>query len=99
LLCLVYVMVESFRRYFDKTGRIWAELNRNSYGVYIIHVIVIGVFGTLLLNLSLPALVKYPLLILLTYVASNLVVLGYRSLVQGMKSRNREAASLSVDAV
>jgi fucose 4-O-acetylase-like acetyltransferase len=99
LLCLVYMMVESFRRYFDKTSRIWAELNRNSYGVYIIHVIVIGVFGTLLLNLSLPALAKYPVLFVLTYVASNLVVLGYRSLVQGMKSRSRDAASLSADAV
>ncbi|MEJ2601138.1 MAG: acyltransferase family protein, partial [Anaerolineales bacterium] len=97
LLCLVYVMLESFRRYFDRTGRIWAELNRNSYGVYIIHVIVIGVFGTLLLNMSLPALVKYPILIVLTYTISNLVVLAYRSLVQGMKSRSREAASLSTD--
>jgi fucose 4-O-acetylase-like acetyltransferase len=99
LLCLLYVMIESFRRYFDKTGRIWSGLNRNSYGVYIIHVIVIGVFGTLLLNLNLPALVKYPVLILLTYVTSNLVVLGYRSLVQAVKSRSRKAPSLSADAV
>ncbi len=67
LLCMLYLMIETFWRYFDKTGRIWSELNRNSYGVYIIHVIVIGVFGTLLLNLNLPALVKYPMLIVLTY--------------------------------
>ena len=86
LLCLLYVMIESFWRYLDKTGRIWSELNRNSYGVYIIHVIVIGVFGTLLLNLNLPALVKYPLLILSTYLVSNLVVSLYRSLVQTLKS-------------
>ena len=99
LLCLVYVIVESFRRYFDKAGRFWSELNRNSYGVYIIHVIVIGVFGTLLLNLDLPALVKYPVLILLTYTTSNLVVLGYRSLVQAMKSRSGKVPSLPADAV
>jgi fucose 4-O-acetylase-like acetyltransferase len=80
LLCLVYVLVETFRRYFDRTGRIWGELNRNSYGVYIIHVILIGVFGTLLLNLSLPALLKYPILIVLTYVTSNLLVSVYRNL-------------------
>ncbi len=78
LLCLLYLMIETFRRYLDKTNRIWSELNKNSYGVYIIHVIVIGVFGTLLLNLNLPALVKYPLLIVLTYGASNLVVSLYR---------------------
>lgn len=82
LLCMLYLMVETFWRYFDKTGRLWGELNRNSYGVYIIHVIMIGVFGTLLLNLNLPALVKYPLLIVSTYVVSNLVVSLYRSLVQ-----------------
>ena len=87
LICLLYVMIETFWRYFGKTGRIWSELNRNSYGVYIIHVIVIGVFGTLLLNLNLPALVKYPLLIVSTYLGSNLVVSVYRSLVQTMKSR------------
>ena len=89
LLCLMYVMVETFWRYFDKTGRIWSELNRNSYGVYIIHVIVIGIFGTLLLNMDLPAVVKYLLLAVSTYLVSNLLVSGYRSLVQTIKS-NRE---------
>jgi len=59
LLCMMYVMIVSFWLYFDKTGRIWSELNRDSYGVYIIHVIVIGIFGTLLLNLNLPALQQF----------------------------------------
>jgi fucose 4-O-acetylase-like acetyltransferase len=94
LLTLMYIMIESFWRYFDKPGRLWSELNKNSYGVYIIHVIVIGVFGTLLLNLDLPALVKYPLLIVLTYGVSNLVVSGYRSLKQSMKS-SRKISSTS----
>jgi fucose 4-O-acetylase-like acetyltransferase len=96
LLCLLYVMIESFRRYFDKTGRIWSELNRNSYGVYIIHVIVIGVFGTVLLNLDLPALVKYPMLIILTYGASNLVFSVYRALAQSIRSSRRRSISPAV---
>jgi hypothetical protein len=86
LVSMVYLMIESFWRYLDRTGRIWDELNRNSYGVYIIHVIVIGVFGTLLLNLNLPAVVKYLLLIVLTYVGSNLVVSLYRSVRQGLRA-------------
>jgi fucose 4-O-acetylase-like acetyltransferase len=97
LLCMLYLMIETFWRYFDKTGRIWGELNRNSYGVYIIHVIVIGVFGTLLLNLNLPALVKYPLLILLTYLGSNLIVSVYRAVVQAMKSSRSKAIPHAVD--
>jgi fucose 4-O-acetylase-like acetyltransferase len=94
LLCLVYVMVETFRRYFDRTSRIWAELNPNSYGVYIIHVILIGLFGTLLLNLSLPALLKYPILIVLTYGTSNLLVSGYRSLLRVVQSARSQPGAL-----
>jgi glucan biosynthesis protein C len=86
VLCMVYLLVQTFWRYFNRPGRIWSELNRNSYGVYIIHVIVIGVFGTLLLNLNLPALVKYPILVVSSYLVSNLIVSVYRSLVQTMKS-------------
>ncbi len=90
-------MIQTFWRYLDKTGRIWSELNKNSYGVYIIHVIAIGVFGTLLLNLNLPALVKYPSLVVLTYVGSNLLVSVYRSLVQTMKSSRNKSISQAVD--
>lgn len=90
LLCMVYLMVESFWRYLDKTGRLWAELNRNSYGVYIIHVIVIGVFGTLLLNLDLPAVVKYLLLVVFTYAGSNLVVSLYRKGISIILPRGEE---------
>lgn len=98
-LVMGYVMIESFRRYLDKTGKVWSELNRNSYGVYIIHVILIGVFGTLLLNTGLPALVKYPLTFVLTYVGSNLVVSGYRAVVRSLKSTRKEIASQTADAV
>jgi peptidoglycan/LPS O-acetylase OafA/YrhL len=89
LLTMMYLMIETFWRYFDKTGRVWSELNKNSYGVYIIHVIIIGVFGTLLLNLNLPAVVKYLILIVLTYLVSNLLVSLYRSLVRTIKSSSK----------
>ena len=99
LLVLMYVMIESFWRYLDKSGRLWSELNRNSYGVYIIHVIVIGVFGTLLLNLKLPAVVKYLILIVSTYVGSNLIVSGYRFIVQTIKSSRRSVPSRTADVL
>ena len=90
LVSMMVVMIESFWRYFEKTGRIWAELNRNSYGVYIIHVALIGIFGTLLLHTNLPALAKYPLLLVSTYVGSNLLVSAYRSLTRSLKPRGKE---------
>ena len=89
LLVLMYVMIVSFWLYLDKTGKTWSELSRNSYGVYIIHVIMIGIFGTLLLNTSLPALVKYLLLIISTYVGSNLLVSAYYAVKRGIASKRR----------
>jgi surface polysaccharide O-acyltransferase-like enzyme len=76
-LAMVYLMVETFWRYVDRPGKLWRTLSQNSYGVYIIHVILIGIFGTLLLNTGLPALAKYPLLIISTYAGSNLLVSAY----------------------
>jgi hypothetical protein len=97
-MVMVYVLVESFWRYLNKTGKVWSELNRNSFGVYIIHVIVIGVFGTILLNLNLPGVVKWLLLIVSTYVGSNLIVSGYRSLVQTIKANRSTSLSQAVAA-
>ncbi|NQT62922.1 MAG: acyltransferase family protein [Candidatus Marinimicrobia bacterium] len=79
LLAMLYTMLGTFWRYFNKPGKLWIHMNRNSYGVYIIHVIMIGIFGTLLMKTGLPALVKYPSLIVLTYFFSNLTVTGYHS--------------------
>lgn len=97
LLCMLYLMIETFWRYADKTGKVWGELNKNSYGVYIIHVILIGVFGTLLLNTGLPALVKYPTLVFLAYLSSNLIVSGYRSIAQTMRFSRSKSISQAVD--
>ena len=98
LLCLMYVVIVSSWLYLDKTGKTWSELSRNSYGVYIIHVIVIGIFGTLLLNLNVPAVVKYLILIVSTYVGSNLIVSGYRTLSQALKSSRKSIPSRTADA-
>ena len=59
----------------------------------ITHVIVIGIFATLLLNVDLPAVVKYLLLVVLTYVGSNLLVSGYRALVNALKTGRNKSTS------
>ncbi len=77
LFCLVYTLIETFRRYFDKPGKIWNELNRNSYYVYIIHVIVIGGIALLLLDTAIPSLLKHFILTISTYLACNLIISLY----------------------
>ncbi len=82
LLCLLYLSIETFRRYLDKPGRIWNELNRNSYYVYIIHVIVIGVIALPLLNSAMPSFLKYLVVTVTTYLLSNFMIYFYRQVIK-----------------
>ena len=80
LLGLVYVAIETFRYYFNKKGNIWQILNQNSYGVYIIHVIIIGLIALTMLNTGIPSLWKYIILIATSYSVSNLCVYFYKKI-------------------
>ncbi|UCC97523.1 MAG: acyltransferase family protein [Phycisphaerales bacterium] len=80
LFCLVYAMIETFRRYLDKPGKLRNELNKNSYYVYIIHVIVIGGIALFMLKTTMPSLWKFPILTASTYVISNLTVSFFSTL-------------------
>ena len=82
LLCLLYLMVTTFRYYLNKQGRILKALNENSYNVYIIHVIVIGGIALIMLNTTIPSLLKYLILVVATWIISNLIVSFFRNLIQ-----------------
>jgi len=71
-------MLDAFRQYLNRSNRWLAELARNSYQVYIIHVVVLGTLALALLNVSLPAMVKYFGLAVSTFILSNLIVSSYR---------------------
>ncbi len=72
--CLVYIMVETFRRYVNTGGMVWTVLNRNSYSIYIIHVILIGLGALLLLNLPIPSFLKHMILAVSTFLTGNVMV-------------------------
>ena len=74
LLCLAYLTIETFRRYLNTQGKLRNELNRNSYYVYIIHVIVMGVLALIMLNAAIPSLLKYSIVTISTFVISHLLV-------------------------
>jgi hypothetical protein len=85
LAYLLYVSVNSFRKYFNKTGKIIDELNKNSYYVYIIHVIILGLIALLMLNTGIHSLLKMLISIVVTYIISNLMVSGFRKTFSGVK--------------
>lgn len=86
LLCLMYVTIETFRRYLDKPGKLRNELNRNSYCVYIIHVIVMGVLALIMLHTEISSLLKYLVLTVSTFVIGNLSIYFFRQPIQSVIS-------------
>jgi fucose 4-O-acetylase-like acetyltransferase len=87
----VYLMVQTFRFYLDKQGKLLSELNRNSYDVYIIHVVVIGILATLMLDWETSSLLKYLVLTLSTFVVCNVMISFCRWLVGSVAKRTKRA--------
>lgn len=83
LLGLVYVVINSFRYYLNKSGKITQRLNTYSFGVYIVHFIIMGGIALCLLKTTMPSSAKYALLSVSTYLASNMIML----LVKEVKRR------------
>jgi fucose 4-O-acetylase-like acetyltransferase len=81
LLCLLYLMINTFRVFLDKRNKICNALNKNSYNVYIIHTIVIGGIALTMLNTAIPSLLKYFILTVASYAASNMIVYFYRKMI------------------
>lgn len=81
LAYLLYAMITTFRKYMNKQGRIMMELNKNSYGVYIIHVIIMGFIASSMLSTAIPSLLKFLLLTVSTVVVGNLIISCYRKVV------------------
>ena len=82
MFSITYLLIHLFRYRVNKTNRLLDDLNKNSYAVYINHLLVLGVFALLLLNVNMPPYVKFLILTVSTYVVTNALVTGYRRLLQ-----------------
>ena len=82
LAYLLYMMITTFRKYLNKQGKIRKELNRNSYNVYIIHVIVMGGIALTMRNAAIPSILKPLILTVSTYAVSNLEISSYRKVAK-----------------
>lgn len=78
MLSFMHILLYSFRKYVNRAGKFMQILNRNSYSVYIIHLVVIGLVALVMLPWSLPAFVKFLILAVLSFALSNLLVSSYR---------------------
>lgn len=86
LLGLLYVLITTFRRYFDKQNKLSQVLNRNSYRVYIIHTVVMGALAMVLLNIGMPSILKFAVLTIITFVVCNLIIYCYSQSYKTIKN-------------
>lgn len=82
MLTLLDVLIYAFRFSLNKTNSVLGELSRNSYSVYIIHVIVLGVIAIIFMGIGIPAFIKFILLSILTFVISNMLIYSWRMTIQ-----------------
>ncbi len=79
-LSFLQIFLYAFRYSFNKSPRWIHDLNRNSYQVYIIHMVVMGLVASVLLHIQMAAILKYILLVFGSFMVSNLLVSAYRVL-------------------
>jgi fucose 4-O-acetylase-like acetyltransferase len=91
---LLYTMITTFRKYLNIQGKIGKELSKNSYFVYIVHVIVMGAIALIMLNTAIPSLLKFLLLTALTFVISNLIISCYRRIITSKIFNNKMEESI-----
>lgn len=87
MFSFLYIFIYTFRFTFYKSNKMMNELNRDSYNVYIIHMIVLGMIAVLLLNISFHPILKYLILIILTFVLSHLLTYIFRKTMPKLNSK------------
>lgn len=92
LLGLLYMMINGFRFFLNRSGRASMELSRNSYGVYIIHVIVLGGIALTMIDTAIPSPLKFVILTIATYAACNGLLSVYRRCIRPRMSRRERPA-------
>lgn len=94
MFSFLHILIHTFQSHFNKINKIMKQLNKNSYYVYIIHMIVLGIVAFAMINLSMSVWIKYILLATLTFLGSNFLVTLYERIVE--RSLVLKVATLAV---
>jgi fucose 4-O-acetylase-like acetyltransferase len=79
---LIYVFLYAFKAYLNFGNKWLAMLSKNSYYVYIIHIVVLGLVAIPMLQWDVPAMLKFVILTIATFLISNILVNIYRTYLQ-----------------
>ena len=76
ILGLTLIFLESGRRCLNKTNWLFELFNQHSLSIYVVHVIVLGILATAMLNLDAPSFLKYIILAAGTFIGSFAIAFG-----------------------
>lgn len=79
-LSFIHILVYPFYNSLNKTNSFSKYLNANSYYVYIIHMVVIGIVAIPVLKFEIPLMLKFAIISILAYLLSNLLVSMYEKI-------------------
>jgi len=93
LLCLVYLMIRIFSVSLNKQGKYGRSLNRNAYGIYIVHTVVLGIIAMFLMHTALPSLLRFITLTVTAFAVSHWLTGMFRWLTQWIFKRTETKVS------
>ena len=72
IFCLTALVagVALFRRWIDGAGRTWRTLAANSFSIYYVHPLILYPLAYVLLDVPVPAVAKFSILVVATLVGS-----------------------------
>ncbi len=82
MLSFIHIFIYTFQVYFNWTNGLMSQLSGSSYPVYIIHMMVLGLFALPLTHVYMPVMAKYLILVVLTYSGSNFLVFVYQGFLR-----------------
>ncbi|MCG6189884.1 acyltransferase family protein [Maribellus maritimus] len=78
MMSFLQILIHAFRFNLNKTNPVLNELSKNSYAVYIIHMVVLGVVALAMIHLPVHGGIKYVLLSGFTFLLSNMIIYSWR---------------------
>jgi glucans biosynthesis protein C len=69
-----FAFLAVFKTSFNKQGKFWNILSGNAYGIYLVHYVFVTWMQYFLLNINLPAIIKFLLVFLISFSLSLLLI-------------------------
>ena len=96
MLSFLQIFIHAFRFNLNKTNNILSELSKNSYSVYIIHMVVLGVVALAMINLPVYGGIKYVFLSGFTFLLSNMIIYSWREVKQKSVSAKTAITAMAI---